>query len=62
MFIAKKQDIVNGDLQGLVISSDLTRDFSLDGTNLEIHEKYIKDKNTDTIYSFIDYIYYIISK
>tara|TARA_B110000967_G_C18786463_1_gene511047 strand:+ start:81 stop:836 length:756 start_codon:yes stop_codon:yes gene_type:complete len=56
MFIAKKQAIVNGDLQGLVISPDLTREFSLDGTNLEIHEKYIKDKDTDTIYSWNDLI------
>jgi len=54
LFIAKKQKIQNTNLNGLIITPDVTNQFKLNGSNLEFHEKYIKDTKTETIYSWND--------
>ena len=54
LFIAKKQKIQNTNLNGLIITPDVTNQFELNGSNLEFHEKYIKDTNTNKIYSWND--------
>jgi len=54
LFIAKKQEVIHKDLKGLVIVPDTEHTHTLNGHNLEIHEKFIKDTETDTIYSWND--------
>jgi hypothetical protein len=54
LFIAKKQKIQNTNLNGLIITTEITNQFELNGSNLEFHEKYIKDTKTETIYSWND--------
>jgi len=54
LFIAKKQKVVDQDLKGLIIVPDIHNEEDLNGNQLEIHEKFIKDKTTGTIYSWND--------
>ena len=54
LFIAKQQDIHDGELKGLVIVPDTNPDILLNGHNLLVREKYIKDLKNDKIYSWND--------
>ena len=54
LFIAKKQEVIHKDLKGLVIVPDTEHTHTLNGHNLEIHEKFIKNTTTETIHSWND--------
>lgn len=54
LFIAKKQNVVDKNITGIVIGQDPDVQTKLNGMNFEIHEKFMKDTTNNTIYSWND--------
>ena len=54
VFLAKKQAIVKGEVTGIVILPSSNPISVLDGMNLDIREKYVKNTQTNKIYNWSD--------